>query len=510
MFAATNSGASSKRWFFGAFMLATGVRLYLLWQYYCISSDGVVYVRTAENFFAGEVSAALASVYPPGYPLLIAAIYPLVGDWELAGQILSIVFGVSLLFPLYWLLRDVFDERVALLACYLAGISPFMALYSVHVRTESAYLFFSTLALYVIATALERQDKTRFFLGGSVAGYAYLVRPEAVGLLAFVPGILLFLWILRKLRDVSWIAQSTVALALGFSLFALPYIAYLSIDTGHFGAISRKAGQTLGINLRESGLLDAEDVAEGDDVRSLVFTDLIRRHPLRYVKNVGSDLIPAVGVFFEAIHYSYVPFLLLGLILALREKSWSKSRCLSLGFVLFYVFAFAFVYVKRRYALQAVPIALGWVAVGAWWIWDRLQTQLLPKNALLVKVSVLSIFLLTTVPKTLKPVSQEKAYLRETGWYLKDRNKGGELKIATRDLRIPFYAKAEMVSLVKIDQSQLAKIVREQEVDYVALGEKILQRSYPDVAARPRQHGLALEKTFVGTRKDRILLYRVI
>ena len=30
--------------------------------------------------------AALGSVYPPGYPLLIAVVFPFVGHWELAGE----------------------------------------------------------------------------------------------------------------------------------------------------------------------------------------------------------------------------------------------------------------------------------------------------------------------------------------------------------------------------------------------------------------------------------------
>jgi len=32
------------------------------------------------------VLAALGSVYPPGYPLLIAVVFPFVGHWELAGE----------------------------------------------------------------------------------------------------------------------------------------------------------------------------------------------------------------------------------------------------------------------------------------------------------------------------------------------------------------------------------------------------------------------------------------
>jgi hypothetical protein len=55
-------------------------------QNYCLSSDGVRYLRATEDFYTGEFMAGLSSHYPPGYPVLIAAIYALFGDWELAGQ----------------------------------------------------------------------------------------------------------------------------------------------------------------------------------------------------------------------------------------------------------------------------------------------------------------------------------------------------------------------------------------------------------------------------------------
>ena len=246
----------AQRWLLGALVLAATIRGYLLWQYYCISSDGVVYIRAAQDFFAGNVSAGLQSVYPPGYPLLISTIYPMIGDWELAGQILSLLFGIGLLLPLFWICRDMFDGKIALLACYLAALSPFLALYSVHVRSESSYLFLSTMAFYLFFLAIERRAVARFFPAGLVAGYAFLVRPEAIGFLVIVPGVLLLRWLLWREPSIFELVQSIATLSVGFLIFALPYIVYLSIDTGRFGAISRKAGVTLAINLQESGLLD--------------------------------------------------------------------------------------------------------------------------------------------------------------------------------------------------------------------------------------------------------------
>lgn len=496
--------------FVSAVVLAAAVRLYLLWQYYCISSDGVVYINAARNFYAGDVESGLASVYPPGYPVLIAAVYSFIGDWELAGQFLSIFFGVGLLFPLFWIFRDVFNEKIALIACYLAAVSPYLAIYSVHVRTESAYFFLAALVLFLILSGIQKRRVGRLIAAGLIAGFGFLVRPEAIGLPVLVALYLTIHGLTNRDLTFVWGAKAAGALGAAFLVFALPYIVYLSIDTGRIGAISRKAGVTLAINLKESGYLDAEDVAGSQTVESLVFADYVRENPLRYLTKVVLDLPAATGVFFEALHYSYVPFLLIGLVLIARERVWERKDFLLLGFVLLYVYGFALFYVKRRYALQAVPISLGWAALGMHWLWGWFQAKFPAKKAGMVGLCVGLIFLLGTLPKTLKPVSMEKAYVRDAGRYLRDRNEAGKMKIAAFDDRVAFYAEAQSILLNPEEPQPLPAHLRQENADYLVSEIKVLESVYPGISNRPETFGLVLETIFVGTRKDRMLIFRVI
>lgn len=495
-----------RRFFVVAVVLAAAVRGYLFWQYYCISSDGVVYIKAAENFYAKSVAAGLASVYPPGYPLLVAAIYPLVGNWEWAGQILSLFFGVGLLFPLFWIFREVFDAPTAVVACYLAAMSPFLALYSVHVRTESTYLFFASLVLFLVLSAIQKGLVGRMVLAGLVGGYAYLVRPEAIGFLFLVPLFLIIHWLLKRDTPVGCVLKFTAALCAGFLACALPYIVYLSIDTGRIGTISRKAGVTLGINLEESGYLAADDLKDG----GIDFVDYVQKHPFRYLTKVVSDLPAATRVFFEAVHYSYVPFLLLGLVLIGRDRLRERKDLLLIGFVLLYVYGFALFYVKRRYALQAVPISLGWVALGLCWLWRILQNSLSRIKALGVGLAIGLALIIGTLPKTLKPVSREKAYVRDAGLYLKGRGTTRRLKVAVFDDRVTFYAHAQTIFLDPRDPSSLLPILYKQGADYLAAEAKVLDRVYPGVSTRPGNFGLALEQRFVGTRRDQMLIFKVL
>jgi len=73
--------------------LAFAIRLYLSLTSYCIAGDGVAYLAMARNFAAGEPAKALASVFSPLYPWLIAIVHHLIPDWELAGSIVSAILG---------------------------------------------------------------------------------------------------------------------------------------------------------------------------------------------------------------------------------------------------------------------------------------------------------------------------------------------------------------------------------------------------------------------------------
>jgi 4-amino-4-deoxy-L-arabinose transferase-like glycosyltransferase len=492
-----------------ALVTCAAARLCLVWRYYCMSSDGVIYIDAAKNFFAGNISAGFGSIYPPGYPLLIAGVFGFVRDWELAGQLVSVAFGVGLLVPLFLLLRDMFDERVAGVACLLASLSPFLARYSAHVRSESPYLFFTTLALWLLAQGMDQNRPGRFFGGALVAGFAYLVRPEAVGLLVLIPGLLAFRRMALGQPDWTIVGKYTALLATGFLLFALPYIVYLSIGSGEWGALSRKAGITLAINLEKAGIVDIDKAVASGDFESLDFFHLIRRHPLQYAAKVVTDLPLAVGAYFEILYFSYAPFLLIGLFFAFRGQFWRRREFLLLGFVLFYLLGLTMILVRRRYSLQLVPVSLGWCAIGVLWVWQYCRTSLGPRASPIALASIAAFFLAATLPKTLSAISPEKAYVREAGRYLGKLNQDGALKVAVLDERITYYAGAQTLSLFGVRETGLEKYLRDRKADFLAAEIKLWQRHFPMAARRPEEVGLSLDREFVGTRKDRLLVFKV-
>jgi hypothetical protein len=209
------------------------------------------------------------------------------------------------------------------------------------------------------------------------------------------------------------------------------------------------------------------------------------------------------------LHYSFVPFLILGFALAARQRVWHKPDLILIVAIFVYVFGFALIYVKRRYSLQAVPVALVWVALGLVYIRDWFRESLSTKFARLAVVGLAIILLGSTLPKTLKSVSREKSYVREVGWYLKSLNRGGNLAVAVLDDRITFYAGARTVFLTEIKPADVRNYLHRQNADYLAAEAKTFAKVFPEVVRRPEDYGLIFDRDFIGTRKDRMLLFKV-
>src|SRR5579863_1895929 len=91
-------------------LVALAIRLYLSLTSYCIAGDGVAYLAMAREFAAVAPAQALASVFSPLYPLIIAAAHPLIHDWELAGSLISAVLGSAAVVTVYLMTRAAFER----------------------------------------------------------------------------------------------------------------------------------------------------------------------------------------------------------------------------------------------------------------------------------------------------------------------------------------------------------------------------------------------------------------
>ncbi|MCU0866702.1 MAG: hypothetical protein MUC36_23205 [Planctomycetes bacterium] len=155
-------------WGLGALLAAWS--LLLAYRSPVPSEDGVSYLWIAERFAAGDFAAALSTVFPPGYPLLLAPFVALGLDVERAAQ----GFGALTLAATLWPLSRLATIGGAVTACpavLLFVASPLPSRLVAEVYSEPPYLL-------LMAWGAWFGCRGRMVAMGSCAALAFWIRPE--------------------------------------------------------------------------------------------------------------------------------------------------------------------------------------------------------------------------------------------------------------------------------------------------------------------------------------------
>lgn len=235
----------------GAVLAAIALRIYFVWQFpFFEAGDTPIYQELAQNWLRHGVYGldVLGRIQPvdirvPGYPAFLAGIYAVFGESARAVMLAQAGIGV-LTCVLAAALAAVIapkasKSRVALAALWLAAVCPFTANYTAVVLTETLATFLTALALLVLLEAMREErlfageakvargtgaiNSMRWLLGGIVAGFGTLVRPETPLLLAGVGVALVICW--RRPADWAKLLRATALMAAGLALPLLPWAA---------------------------------------------------------------------------------------------------------------------------------------------------------------------------------------------------------------------------------------------------------------------------------------------
>lgn len=128
-----------------------------------IAGDAEGYWQLAKRIAAGEdfsfADPPRRVHRMPGFPAVLALSMKVFGESRLAARVLLAVFGMAACGAVYLLGRQLFDERVGLIACGMTAISPVMAGFSVLLLSETVFALALTLSLWCAAKWLP--DVTR-------------------------------------------------------------------------------------------------------------------------------------------------------------------------------------------------------------------------------------------------------------------------------------------------------------------------------------------------------------
>lgn len=496
--------------------LGLAIRLYLSLTSYCISGDGVAYLTMARQFAGGQWRAGLGAVYSPLYPAFVAMMHRLVPDWEIAGSLVSAIFGTAAIGTTFLLTREVFGNEVALGAAVLIAFHPQTAGYSASVRTEAGYFFWTTGACWLVLKSLDKRQVSLAAFGGMAAGLAYLYRTEAIGFLPL--GIAFFLAAGWLTNDAShrWVLFAACVFAAVFAAFAAPYIAYLRSATGHW-SIGREYNAAMMYGIGDVAPNGASWRLIGWSANSSPLRAIVE-HPRLYADKLGLYFVESVYNFFQALGPLLVAMLAIGVWargrallrrLSLRTsvhvashetasplnlrasqseeyprpilRDWAGSASarnhshLSEAFlatiVAFYFCGFTLSYTGTRFMVHLIPFVAGWVVIGIMVVSEQAAWWLRQFSRRIVYIVVWAIVLIIQLPSTLWPNGYDMRGLRYAGEDIAQMRRG-PVRVAARDGRITYYAGAQLVELPALPSVNLCRWLHSQDTAFLVMGEQ--------------------------------------
>lgn len=164
---------------------------------------------------------------PPLWPMVMAAIYAVLGDATRYARLACCVLGSGTCVLVYLIAKDLFGRRIALVTGIIAAVYAGMFIWDGWLYTESLYIFLQTAFLFFLMR-MQRDSRRRWIvLCGVSLALAALARPTATLLLG-----LLVLWALLALlfKLAPWrrvVVNAALVAALAYAL-VLPWTLYTS------------------------------------------------------------------------------------------------------------------------------------------------------------------------------------------------------------------------------------------------------------------------------------------
>lgn len=218
---------------------AASLRLYWLFtQTFVIEPEGAVYARIASNLVNGRgyvstLEGGTELVFPPLYPLLIAFVSFFTNEFELAARLVSVICGSLLVVVLFYITKFLYNLRAALVAATIAALHLVLIRLSASAYSEGLFIVLTMTGIYWSLRAISLERRLDPLLAGACFGLAYLARPEGLFYAAALVAAITLTTILGSWQFKRAIAYCALAM-LAFSIVALPYVIFLSMQLGEF------------------------------------------------------------------------------------------------------------------------------------------------------------------------------------------------------------------------------------------------------------------------------------
>ncbi len=501
----------------GCIVAAFLIRFFLISQYSVIEWDGVYYATLGERIISGDFYGGISAYWSPLYCFFISISYPFFQNSESAGRFVSIIAGVLLIIPVYFLIRDFYGRVPAYFGTILVLIQPMLIRSSLWVMTESVYTLVFTTIMLTGWHALQKGKAFIFFLTGLLFGAAYLTKPEAIGFVGLFFVLTLAAKFFRPNLTFRTLLRGYSFLLLGFAIFFLPYVGLLHQKIGHW-TISQKLQNNVAIinedeslyKLTDDGQTTKLDQLYGDvyETRqpqkpflpaSFSSTDSLHVSPdikensgikvslvriFYYLRKEVKQYIPEVFPFFY-------PFILIAII-GFFYKPWTRLRTAKeiylFSFFICTLLGYAATVIETRYLFPVIPILICWIAQGIVGFSDwatksasrflRTNRKFKPIFAQVFTLIVLIASMIFSLSQVILLNSVENLPFEEkqAGLWIKNQTKSQSVIMASTPI-VAYYAGAKQIYVPDEEFSKILEYARRKKVDYLIFNHRRIKEN---------------------------------
>lgn len=461
-------------------VLAFILRLYAALVPGIIVPDGVVYIDTARMIEAGQWQRVSQEGIYSLYPFMIIAVHKVFADWEMAGRIISVIFGSLAVLPLYLLFKRMFDIRIAGIAALFFVISPKLVEFSSNVIREPAFWFFSLSALWLVWEGMDRSRWYYMPIASLFIAMSVMTRMEGV---ALVPVALLWMgWHILKVKEPGpkKVLVYLVIFLVSFPVIGITPLYFLKSRLGRWeiGHLGSKAPQFLSSGNKDAEQAFRQSLGDADTITRLVSGN-------KYVFYVWE----AIYKFLRSYHVLLVFLFLIGLVRRkIVPRDMIKETPVIIWCGIFLLVSLLYVsktfYLSTRHGmLMSIP-ALLWVSIGFFELLDIIGRFLLKHrsawaNTHKLTVTLLAIISFIILPSTLTWSGYEKIEMKKVGIFLKRMGYSNKrIAIESRLIRLGFYTEADYVVIPsKMGYERLNRFLMDEQITYLIVDERTIEQN---------------------------------
>lgn len=497
-------------------LFAAALRVYVALNTALIGTDSMAFLKMAQDFKAGNIEEAVKREYHPLYPLITAGVSYLF-DIETSAIAVSILLGSLAIFPLLFLFRDIWGERIAVIAMLIYGVHHHFVGLQSEVMTDGTFIFFLAGSLGSTWFAIKQWNLWLFALGAVCAILAFLTRVEGILLVPFIA-----LWtVVYALRSHEKTVKKILLTFGTYALVALagilPYMIVIHHITGKW-QITMKASA---VNLLKDQGEAKEETYDAKDGQPLGNNALF---------SIADGFVDLLLVFVKAMSWTPLLFFAIAVVFYRRLKPetcpegdpvWTKPQTADLFFLISLTALFYSAYlianirsghpISYRYLLTPAVLLFPFAAVGilesGGWLGSKIARGKFAKNVALI---LLFVAVASMVPPSLKSRRHDEIHLLDAAKIIRELRPNLPRIMSTTE-KIAYYAEGKLISLPG-DYQGIIETATKERADFVLFMGRSLEKRGKELLEKLRGwDGVEREWTFGEGEKaaDRVHLFKL-